>query len=69
MLDGWTGAFYQWEGDVKARLDAVRASLNGVAEGWTREQKDACIQETPATFRWSGGLLQLITEGAGGGGR
>lgn len=108
VLDGWTGAFYSWDGEVKVRpgsaamqawlgdaaesalhvqrrhavsptaapfaarrssptpqdlLDGVRASINGIAEGWTREQRDACLQETPATFAWGGKLVQLITGG------
>ena len=63
VLDGWTGAFYEWEGDVKQLLDGVRASINGIAEWWSREEKDACLQETPATFAWGGKLVQLITEG------
>lgn len=63
VLDGWTGAFYQWEGDVKERLDAVRATINGIAAEWSQEEKDACMQETPKTFGWGGRLVQLITEG------
>lgn len=63
VLDGWSGAFYQWEGDVKAHLEGVRATINSVASQWSREEKDACIQETPHTFCWGGRLVQLITEG------
>lgn len=48
---------------VQALLDAVRASVNGIAEGWTRQEKDACLEETPKTFAWGGKLVQLITEG------
>ena len=41
----------------------MRAKINAEAEGWSREEKDACLQETPATFGWGGRLVQLITEG------
>lgn len=44
-------------------LDPVRASINGIAAGWSREEKDACLQATPGTFTWGGQLVQLITEG------
>jgi heme oxygenase len=64
-LEGWVGDFYKWDGDVKAMLNEVRARLNEAAEGWSREEKDACLNETPATFGASGELLRLI--GGGGG--
>ena len=51
----------QYEGDFKQKLDAVRAQLNAVAEGWTREDKDRCLQETEKSFAYSGGLLRTIT--------
>ncbi|PRW33603.1 heme oxygenase isoform B [Chlorella sorokiniana] len=63
VLDGWTGAFYEWEGDVKALLDSVRNTVNTVAEGWSREEKDACLEATPGTFTWGGQLVSLITGG------
>ena len=49
--------------DLQAHLEGVRASINSVASQWSREEKDACIQETPHTFCWGGRLVQLITEG------
>lgn len=64
VLDGWTGAFYTWEGDVKGLLDGVRDTINGIAASWTREQQVACLEETPATFAWGGRLVGLITGGA-----
>lgn len=52
----------QYEGDFRAKLDEVRAQLNAVAEGWTREEKDSCLEETEKSFKYSGGLLRTITE-------
>lgn len=52
----------QYDGDFRAKLDEVRAQLNAVAEGWTREEKDSCLDETEKSFKYSGGLLRTITE-------
>ena len=41
----------------------MRATVNQIASKWTREEKDACLEATPATFGWGGRLVQLITEG------
>ena len=51
LLEGKSLAFYEWEGDVNGLLDGVRRSINGLAEGWSREQKDHCLQETEASFK------------------
>lgn len=61
-LDGWMGKFYQWNGDVRSLLKAVRESLNDMAGGWSDEEKQACLEETPATFQSSGMLLRLIAD-------
>ena len=55
----------QYDGDFRPKLDAVREELNAVAEGWTREQKDQCLQETEKSFAYSGGLLRTIMAAAG----
>lgn len=52
----------QYDGDFRAKLDEVRAQLNAVADTWTREEKDSCLQETEKSFKYSGGLLRTITE-------
>ena len=52
------------EGDFRPKLDAVREQLNAVAEGWTREQKDQCLQETEKSFSLSGALLRTIMTAA-----
>lgn len=61
-LDGWMGKFYKWEGNVKSHLDGVREKLNEMAKGWSEEEKQACLEETPVTFKMSGSLLKLIAE-------
>jgi len=65
LFGGKDLAFYRYEGgDVTPLLDAVRGSINALAEGWEGEQKARCLEETSASFKWSGQLLRLITETA-----
>ena len=51
----------QYEGDFRQKLDGVREALNAVADSWSREEKDRCLQETQKSFSYSGGLLRTIT--------
>ena len=59
LLDDAVLEFYKWDGDVKEHLAGVRDNLNEVAEGWTREQKDRCLQETQKCFQVCAQLSQL----------
>ncbi|KAI4379467.1 hypothetical protein MLD38_005761 [Melastoma candidum] len=52
--------FYKWDGDLSQLLQNVRDKLNQVAEGWTREEKDHCLEETEKSFKCSGEILRLI---------
>jgi heme oxygenase len=64
LLDRKELQFYQYGGaDHKPLLDAVRSSIDAAADGWTRDQKDACLNETAASFRMSGALLRAIAGG------
>lgn len=62
LLDGRTLEFYQWGGEEpkEALLPNLRAKIDMVAETWTREQKDACLVETAASFRYGGGMLGYL---------
>lgn len=51
LLGGHELGFYEYEGDVSTLLDNVRVNLNELAEGWSREQKDHCLQETADAFK------------------
>jgi heme oxygenase len=68
ILGGKSLAFYEYpkakDGDVAELLDAVRASINSLAEQWDEPQKSRCLEETASSFKWSGQLLRLITETA-----
>lgn len=50
ILDNKKLEFYNYDGDYKPYLEDVRNRLNEVAEGWSREAKDHCLQETEKSF-------------------
>ncbi|XP_050215128.1 heme oxygenase 1, chloroplastic [Mercurialis annua] len=52
--------FYKWDGDLSQMLQNVRDKLNQVAESWTREEKNHCLEETEKSFKYSGEILRLI---------
>ncbi|KAF7806383.1 heme oxygenase 1, chloroplastic [Senna tora] len=52
--------FYKWDGDLSQLLQNVRERLNKVAEGWSREEKNHCLEETEKSFKFSGEILRLI---------
>ncbi|XAR53266.1 Heme oxygenase (biliverdin-producing) [Bertholletia excelsa] len=52
--------FYKWDGDLPQLLQNVRDKLNRVAESWTREEKNHCLEETEKSFKFSGDILRLI---------
>lgn len=64
LLDGRTLEFYQWErGDPKEELlPRLREQIDAMASGWTREQKDACLEETAASFKGGGSMLKYLRE-------
>ena len=64
LLGGTTLKFYQWEGDVRALLDATRVKMDAMAAGWSAEEKLACLEETAACFRFGGGLMVYMKDPA-----
>lgn len=60
ILDSTTLDFYKWDGDVKDKLSAVKDKINELADSWTREQKDHCLEETHLSFKYSGDILRTI---------
>ncbi|KAI3709456.1 hypothetical protein L2E82_39218 [Cichorium intybus] len=60
VLNGKELEFYKWEGDLKELLQNVKEKLNEVAENWTREEKNHCLEETEKSFKCSGEILRLI---------
>lgn len=60
ILNGRELEFYKWDGDLKVLLAGVKEKLNKVAEDWSREEKNHCLQETEKSFKRSGKILRLI---------
>ncbi|OVA07784.1 heme oxygenase-like [Macleaya cordata] len=60
ILDKKELEFYKWDGDLSQLLQNVREKLNKVAESWSREEKNHCLEETEKSFKYSGELLRLI---------
>lgn len=60
LLEGKELEFYKWDGSLPEMLQNVREKLNRVAENWTREEKNHCLEETEKSFKYSGDILRLI---------
>ncbi|KAK6236200.1 hypothetical protein SCA6_011537 [Theobroma cacao] len=60
ILDNKELEFYKWDGDLSQLLQNVRDKLNKVAESWTRDEKNHCLEETEKSFKHSGKILRLI---------
>ncbi|KAF5725824.1 heme oxygenase 1 chloroplastic-like [Tripterygium wilfordii] len=60
ILDKKELEFYKWDGDLSQLLQSVKDKLNKVAESWTREEKNHCLEETEQSFKNSGDILRLI---------
>ncbi|MFS7934307.1 putative Heme oxygenase (biliverdin-producing) [Helianthus anomalus] len=60
ILNGKELEFYKWDGDLSQLLQNVREKLNRVAENWTRDEKNRCLQETEKSFKFNGKILHLI---------
>ncbi|GAB2289209.1 Heme oxygenase 1 [Dionaea muscipula] len=60
ILDKKQLELYKWDGDLSQLLQNVRDKLNKVAQTWTREEKNHCLEETEKSFKYSGGILRLI---------
>jgi hypothetical protein len=52
-LDGAELEFYKYNGELVELLEAVRGNLNEIAETWSKEEKDVCLEETMASFKVS----------------
>ncbi|RCV22467.1 hypothetical protein SETIT_4G223100v2 [Setaria italica] len=45
--------FYEWEGDLSQLQQNIRGKLNQVASGWSRAEKDRCLDEMEKAFACS----------------
>lgn len=64
LLGGKKLQFYTWSaGNVdKDLIPALRSQIDGMAETWSREQKDACLAVTGESFKFGGSLLSYLKE-------
>lgn len=60
LLDKQVLEFYKWEGDVRAYLDNARMAIDAMATSWNEEEKQACLEETMACFKYSGSLMSYM---------
>ncbi|PKA64676.1 Heme oxygenase 1, chloroplastic [Apostasia shenzhenica] len=60
ILDGKQLEFYKWAGDLRQLLQNVREKLNKVANSWSREEKNHCLEETEKSFKYSSDILRLM---------
>ncbi|KAE8714194.1 Heme oxygenase 1 [Hibiscus syriacus] len=51
---------YKWDGDLCQLLQNVKDKLNKVAENWSRDDKDRCLEETQKSFKFYRYILRLI---------
>ncbi|KAI3911377.1 hypothetical protein MKW98_010264 [Papaver atlanticum] len=53
--------FYKWNnGELSELLQNAREKLNKVAQSWSREEKDQCLEETEISFKYSEDIMKLI---------
>ncbi|KAI3908054.1 hypothetical protein MKW98_003699 [Papaver atlanticum] len=53
--------FYKWNnGELSELLQNARERLNKVAQSWSREEKDRCLEETEISFKYSEDIMKLI---------
>ncbi|KAG0487526.1 hypothetical protein HPP92_009621 [Vanilla planifolia] len=60
ILNGKELEFYKWEGNLRKLLQNVKEKINKVAMGWSREDKNHCLEETEKSFKCSADILRLI---------
>ncbi|CAI9111742.1 OLC1v1012049C1 [Oldenlandia corymbosa var. corymbosa] len=52
--------FYKWDDELAQLLQNVKNKLNQVAQSWTREEKNQCLEETEKSFKFSRDIFRLI---------
>lgn len=67
LLEKKTLEFYKWDGDINKIKETVKGSIEDMAAGWSREQKDRCVEGTMGAFKGGGGINAYLSGGRGGG--
>jgi len=62
LLDKKTLEFYKWDGDLNKIKTKVKDDIEEMVSHWSREEKDACVNETAGAFR-GGGMINGYLSG------
>ena len=54
----------QWGGDVNELKADVKGQIEELAKPWSREERDNCINATPATFMGGGSINGYLYGGS-----
>ncbi|KAK8501341.1 hypothetical protein V6N13_027039 [Hibiscus sabdariffa] len=60
ILDNKELEFYKYDADLSQLLQTMRDKLNKVAENWSRDDKNRCLEETQKSFKFYRNILRLI---------
>jgi heme oxygenase len=60
LLEGRTLKFYEWEGDVKQLIEDAKLKIDVLALTWSDAEKQACLEETLACFRYGGEVMVAL---------
>eukprot|EP00558_Chaetoceros_sp_UNC1202_P005524 CAMPEP_0197243124 /NCGR_PEP_ID=MMETSP1429-20130617/8664_1 /TAXON_ID=49237 /ORGANISM="Chaetoceros sp., Strain UNC1202" /LENGTH=269 /DNA_ID=CAMNT_0042703277 /DNA_START=107 /DNA_END=916 /DNA_ORIENTATION=+ len=63
LLEKKTLEFYKWNGDINVIKKEVKESIEDMAEKWSREEKDMCVEATMDAFRGGGGINAYLSGG------
>lgn len=61
LLNGKVLGFYQWNDDVNVLLDGTRKKIDAMANNWSEDEKNTCLEETASCFKLGGSLMVYIS--------
>lgn len=63
LLDGVTLEFYKWDGDLNELKETTKNAIEDLAATWaTPEERQQCIDATPAAFQEGGAINMYLME-------
>ena len=63
LLNKKTLEFYTWDGDLNKIKDKVKGDIEEMVSQWSREEKDRCVDQTAAAFRFGGAVNSHLSGG------
>eukprot|EP00986_Skeletonema_menzelii_P002597 scaffold707_cov138-Skeletonema_menzelii.AAC.9 len=64
LLDGEALEFYKWGENVNELKDSVKGKIEELAKGWSRKERDSCIDATAAAFMGGGAINGYLYGGS-----